>query len=187
MILFSGFNMTNKYLDSSNLSTSRQEMYNALTLFYSHVKHTLSLLITIITAVFAILAFVLKEKINSLNPELMPVIQQMGGSILFIVFVLSLISIVVIWRYYKLYVAALVFSSKQHIKANMSEHIWFIEVIEKEKELTNKYPILTEEQILKKLVFNRSISFPHSFILYAFILLIIGLVGLFSGYKLINI
>lgn len=179
--------MSNKYLDSPNLSASRQEMYDALTLFYSHVKHTLSLLITIITAVFAILAFALKENIAKSNPDILPILSQMGGSILFIVFIISLISIAVIWRYYRLYVAALIFSSKQHIKAKMPEHIWFIEVEKLEKEISSKYPKLSEEQVLKKLVNNRAITFPHSFILYAVILLIIGLVGLYSGIKLINL
>jgi hypothetical protein len=112
-------------------------------------------------------------------------LKQMGGAILLIVFLISLVSIVVIWRYYRLYVAALVFSAKQHENAKITDHVWFIEVLLKEKEIKAEYPDLSDKEILAKLVNNRTKTFPHSFVLYAFILFLIGLVSGYVGMQLL--
>ena len=62
---------------SALLSSSRKEMYDALSLFYTHVKHTVSLMLTLMTAVFAIFGIALKG--SDLNPEILSIFKLIGG------------------------------------------------------------------------------------------------------------
>ncbi len=43
------------------LTAARTEMYDSLRLFQEHVKHLIALMFTVLTVVFAILGFIIKE------------------------------------------------------------------------------------------------------------------------------
>src|SRR5215210_4956810 len=52
---------TDEPATSDLLSSARKEMYDALRLFQDHVKHLLTLMFSVMTAVFAVLGLSIKE------------------------------------------------------------------------------------------------------------------------------
>ncbi len=106
------------------LNASRGEMYQALGLFRDHVKYTISLMMTLLTSVFAIFAFSQKEGIKVLAGQA----QRVGGGILILLLPVSILSAFIISRYYRLYVSALMFSARLHHQKNLADtHPWFAE------------------------------------------------------------
>ena len=161
---------------SSMLNASRQEMYNALSLFHTHVKHTVSLMLTIMTAVFAVLGFSLKE--TSASPVLLSTFRIIGGILLISLFPLGLISILIIARYYKLYVAALLYASELHESVDLCTHAWFEHL---KKDLKSVPENGGKEALLKK----RTYGWPHSWILYSILIVVLSLLSLLGGFMVL--
>src|SRR6266851_4788646 len=163
--------------ESLFLTSVRQDMYNALTLFHDHVKHTISLMFALLTAVFAILGFALSDRIPSAN--LIFSFKLVGGIILSLLFPLGVVSILIIGRYYKLYVAALFYAAEIHQSVGLGSHSWFVEVID------TMEPVRDHAQ-RKVLINKRTYGWPHSWILYTILISVISIAGLLSGIILIS-
>lgn len=158
--------------ESLFLTSVRQDMYNALSLFHDHVKHTLQLMFTLLTAVFAVLGIALSDKVPSAN--LIFSFKLVGGIILSLLFPLGIVSILIIGRYYKLYVAALFYAAEIHQRVELSSHSWFLEVLDAMESVP--------DHAQRKLLINkRTYGWPHSWILYTFLIGVISVAGLISG------
>ena len=151
------------------LTAARAEMYDALRLFQDHVKHLLSLMFTVLTAIFAILGFIIK---GELPPGFDPtIVALLGGSILVLMFFLGNISTIIISRYYRLYVSALIFAADLHESMGLPSHRWFLD--------------LTEERSSPdspgRFVNNRAYGWPHSWRLYAILIWVLSNASLIGG------
>lgn len=162
---------------SAFLSSTRQEMYNALNLFYTHVQHTISLMFTILTVVFAVFGIVLREAGSS--PQLLLILRSVGGLILSLLFPLGIVSILIIARYYKLYVAALIYAAELHKSVALNSHAWFEHI---EKDLKSLGDDARKEDLIRK----RTYGWPHSWILYSILIAILSVVGLIGGIILLS-
>src|SRR5215208_747199 len=170
---------TDQQATSNLLSSARKEMYDALRLFQDHVKHLLSLMFTVMAAVFAVLGLIIKEEAPELiNPT---IISVLGGLVLILLFPLGLFSTIIISRYYRLYVCALTYAADLHESVGQGNHPWFKEAIKKRddlfkeaiKERDNLEPP-DPDLFLGKFIDKRTYGWPHSWRLYA---ILIGLVA----------
>lgn len=157
---------------SAFLSDTRKEMYDALSLFYTHVKHTVSLMLTLMTAVFAIFGVALGQ--TNPKPEILYIFKTIGGVILLALFPLGIVSILIIARYYKLYVAALIYSADLHASIGLDSHSWFQQI----KEDLESLPRGATE---KDLLYKRTYGWPHSWILYSSLIIILSILSFISG------
>ena len=163
----------NVEFDTQLLSASRDEMYRSLELFLSHVKYTVSLMFTLMTAVFAIFAVALKGDITP--SSYMPLVKTLGGTILMLLFPLSGLSIVIISRYYRMYCASLFFAAELHEKAGVPLHLYLKEVALLRKSESEN------EDALRQVVNKRARQWPRSWTLYAVLIGIVGLAGFVCG------
>ena len=154
---------------SQFLSASRREMYDSLGLFHAHVKSAISLMFGIITAVLAVVGFVIEK--NS-SPPVLTLVLNAAPVVLALIFPFSIVSILVIGRYYKLYVAALFYTARLHDEEGIGEHLWFDDVRSLRAAAKVHSPADDHE-----LIQRRSYGWPHSWSLYA---LLIGFIGLAS-------
>ena len=169
--------LPNEEAKSAFLSSARNEMYSALSLFHNHVKYTISLMFALLTAVFAIFGIALKEV--GANPQLINQFKFIGGLILSLLFPLGIVSIIIIARYYKLYVAALVYAAELHESVGLEKHLWFQEILSEIKSQRND---VQKENLIKR----RTYGWPHSWILYSSLIGLISLVGLIAGITLLS-
>ena len=160
------------------LSSTRKEMYSALNLFHEHVRYTISLMFTLLTAVFAILGLgnnaALSMSVN--NPY---ILKLTASVILFLLFPLGIIFIAIIGRYYRLYVAALVFAAEAHETMELDQHLWFEEIKLSRQKLGNQYT-------KNKLISSRVYQFPNGWILYSMLIGTISIAGLFLGVTILS-
>jgi hypothetical protein len=160
------------------MSASREEMYRALELFHTHVKHTLSLMFTLLTAVFAVLGFVLQEAQQEINSELVGLFKLAGGFVLILVFPLGLVSIFIIGRYYKLYVAALLYATELHEEEGLASHQWFRDSAQYRSTIADASRAAVSNS---ELIRRRTYGWPHSWILYSLLIGLIALTALAVG------
>jgi len=158
------------------LNSLRQEMYRALELFHNHVKYTLSMIFSLITAVLLIF------KLGTENIEMFSmhteITQTIAATLLCFVFPLGIISAIIIGRYYKLYVAALVYAAKAHQNSGIENFAWFTDITTYESTQEDK---LSE----KKLINRRAYTWPHSWSLYALLIVSISTTSLILGISII--
>lgn len=170
--------LSNDEAKSAFLSCTRQEMYQALSLFHSHVVYTLSVMFTLLTAVLAIFGFSGNALQNFGATQ--GIVKWIGGVILVLIFPLGAVSIIIIGRYYKLYVAALIFSAEAHESEGIANHAWF-------EDLDKYRKSLGENHSKAQLVRSRTYAWPHSWILYSILIGLISLAGLILGILLLAI
>jgi hypothetical protein len=147
------------------LSATRRETYDALALFHAHVKSSVSLMFGIMTAVMAVVGIVLQR---SASPKLLSVVLHSAPVILMLVFPFSVVAVLVTGRYYRFYVAALVYAASLHDQEGIGEHQWFGEI----KALKSTLGDTTDEN---RIVHARMYSWPNSWLLYALLIEFIGL------------
>lgn len=147
-------------------SEARQEMYDALRLFHTHVQQTTALLLGIITTVFVVFGFALDR--NKENQALSVEVVHLGGAILVLIAPLALLSVSIIGRYYLLYVSSLYFAATISRLAQLPAHPWFDDVPE---EPSKKDPWIR----------SRTFGRGHSLFLYSLMLWLLGASGLISG------
>jgi len=147
------------------LDESRKEMYIALSLFHSHVKYVIYIMITIPAAILAIMRFWPGAK-----PQ--PEFYLVAGIILIIVLPIGFISIRIIQRYYEVYVSALVFTTRLHIARDYAKlHPWLDRTIEQAKCVNNNTEFLR----------MRAKSGKDTFALYRWIIMILSIASGFGG------
>lgn len=160
-----------------NLIASRTEMYKTLELYHIHVKYVITMMFTLLTALFAIVGLIgkLEQQVISLEG-----IRTMVGIFLCVVFLLGLVAIVIIRRYYEVYVSALVFAVRVHMAAEvMSCHPWFMRTVEQAKKWQSK--VDSDHAFLRW----RSLSPHDSFCLYAVVIGILSLLSLIYGVSIV--
>lgn len=153
------------------LSSARKDMYDALSLFHDHVKHSLSLMFAVLTAVFAIFGLILRGDVSSFDPT---IVRVLGGLVLVLLFLLGVISVIIVSRYYELYVAALIYAAELHESAGLNSHAWFQEIERYRSKLGNDVQL---HQLLKK----RAHGWPHTWLLYVMLIGAISFIGLGVG------
>lgn len=150
---------------SEFLNATRKEMYDSLSLFHNHVKFTISLLLSLITAIFAVFGFFLKDNENL--SEMIGLIRTIGSIIFVTIFLIGIISMFIIGRYYKLYAASLMYAEEAHKSVGLENHFWFIGVEEIEKKLSKRS---TKKDLLNR----RTNGITHSLFLYRVLIMIIS-------------
>lgn len=100
--------------DHNLLNESRKEMYTALSHFHNHVKYVIYIMISMPAAILLIMRFWPSEQPNL-------ILYLIAGIILIFILPVGWISIIVIKRYYEVYVSSLVFATKAHIAVGYSQ------------------------------------------------------------------
>jgi hypothetical protein len=148
------------------LSSTRREMYDSLALFHTHVKGVVSFMLGLVTAVLGIVSLVVSR-----NPSpMMSVVGNAAPVILVLLLPFSIVSVLVIGRYYKLYVAALVYAARLHEEEGLGDHFWFVEVNELRQRLGSG---TTDDKVVRV----RTRGWPHSLALYSTLILVLGVVS----------
>jgi len=176
------------------LIASRSEMFESLRLYQAHVK-------SVIAASFSILAVVtLILQLGSLTTSTASSTGSIGlgdavlisadgvsndmrvvlGIGLVVVPIISLLSIIVIYQYYRVYLAALLFASILHWKSQFKHsHPWFKETLE----IAEKWNgvVSSSGDFIRK----RGFHLRFSFVPYAMIIALLGFICGFYGIVLI--
>lgn len=152
---------------SIHLNGHRQDIFSALLLFHTHVKFVITLMLTFITALFAIFSIVLRD--TQSNDILIRNIEILGGWILVVLFLIALISHFILLRYYDVYISALIQATQVHYWGKVSGFRWFERIIEdlKDKNIDKK-----------KYIDIRRRSLKDSYVYYMAIVWIIGILAL---------
>lgn len=154
------------------IGPSRDEMYRALELYHTHVKHVMTIMFTLLTALIAVIGLSGKIGGQELPTE---AIRLLVGTFLIIVAPLGVCAVFILLRYYQVYVSALLFAVRVHWAAGLgSSHPWFVRTIIQ----TNKWSkVKCDVQFLRR----RAISPSDTFFLYAMMILLLSLLSVFSG------
>ena len=161
------------------LNSTRSEMYDCLGLYYSHVRGVVSLMLGLVTGIAAIVG--LASHVNGRNATELVTISKIGAvSVLMLMPPFAAISSIILARYYRLYVAALVFSADLHRNEGISGHSWFDEIEKCRDSLGTARA--DNELVIRK----RTYSFPHSWSLYTTLLSLISLTGFAFGIIIIT-
>ena len=104
---------------ASQLAASRREMYTALQLFHTHVKHTISMMLTLLTAVLAVFGYLLKGLDEGSSGYAQ--IRIIAAILLFLLLPLAWFSRRIITRHYDLYVCAIFFAKRLHDVHRLTE------------------------------------------------------------------
>jgi len=162
------------------LTPSRQEMYSTLQLYHAHVRYVITIILTLITAMFAILS--LPEKSGSaiiVEPETMKTV--VAWFFLFGIAPVAIIGIFIIWRYYLVYLSSLVFATRLHLRSPFRfTHPWFVRTINQAEKWSK---IKDDIGFIKK----RAKSWSDTFMLYTYVILFFVGLSLLCGLKILGI
>jgi hypothetical protein len=160
--------------DHNFINESRKEMYEALSLFHNHVKYVIYILVSMLGAIWIITQLWPSQESNI-------VLYKIGGIILIFVPIVGAISVFVIYRYYQVYVSALVFATKVHIAVGYKNiHPWLERIINQAKEWPE---VKNSLDFIKK----RAKSLTDTFVLYSIIIVLLSAAGLIFGIILLLI
>jgi hypothetical protein len=160
------------------LTPSREEMYKALELYHAHVKYVITIMFSLMTAMFAILG--LSEKLGGAIIEA-ETIKTVVGVFLIVVCLVAPFAIGILYRYYFVYVSALVFAVRVHLGSPLkTTHPWFLRLIKRAQKWSN---VRDELAFIKK----RTRSLTDTFMLYVYIIVFLALLSLFCGLKILGI
>ncbi|UCD13185.1 MAG: hypothetical protein JSW60_06395 [Thermoplasmatales archaeon] len=161
-----------KQPDLNFLNESRKDMFEALSLFHSHVKYVIYIMASIPTA----LLIIMRLWPSAQSDQTMNLI---AGIILVFVPVVGFVSIVVILRYYEVYVSALVFATRAHNALGYSQaHPWMERTIKQAQDWSS---VDNSHSFLRK----RAKSLKDSFALYTIIISLLSLASLIAGIVLL--
>lgn len=105
--------------ETETLNELRAEMITALELFFSHVKYTLTILLSMIGAGLAVGSFALSPDARG-TTVLFPV----ACAVLVLVLPVSIVATRLVQRYYRIYVSYYVYAARAHV-ARAAPHPWF--------------------------------------------------------------
>ena len=138
---------TDRSLDhEENLDFSRQNMIKTLELFFEHTKYSLTLMITSLTAVLAIAAFVLDKKPEEQTLRIAAIAAAIFLALLVVV---AFVSYKLVHRYYKLYVACYVYAARLHNLHAAVPHPWFLEM---ERRVVNLMPKMQSMHLSRRAI-----------------------------------
>ena len=156
---------------SELLNATRAEMYGALELFHKHVQHSVSLLFALITAVAVAVGVVAKD--GSVEPQLIQVVRYAGGGVLLLALPFGYVSWKILSRYYRLYVAALIYAADLHQAEGIAGHPWFVEI----EQYRKKCGVGNSDRLLDE----RTKGWRHTGALYALLVAFISLAAGVGG------
>jgi hypothetical protein len=126
---------------------ARDEMFRALQLFYDHVRYVITLLVTVPTAVFAVAA--VAKDLGAARE-----FRWFAAIFLIAAPVVAYFAQQVIARYYEVYVSALIFAVRVHLRSPIKAHYpWFERTINQAaewKHVKNAQQFLAERRRSKK-------------------------------------
>lgn len=161
------------------LDFSRQNMVNALDLFFKHTKYSLTLLTTILAASLAIAAFSF-DKLEELTLS-WTITLVVASTFLVLMGPVSYITYRLVGRYYRLYVSFYIYAARLHdTYASSIEHPWFVDLKDK---LGEPYP----ENLYNKTAVSRFMDKEirggsrNSWYFYQWLILILGASGTLGG------
>lgn len=150
------------------LKESREEMYNALSLFHTHVRSVIYIMLSVPAVIVIFLRFW-----NTEDPN--PLFYLLAGIFLVAMFFIGILAIFIINKYYKVYVSALIFTTRLHVAAGIWEiHTWLYRTV---KQANNWDDVKDADKFLKK----RTRSITDTFSMYASIIVVISLASLACG------
>ncbi|TET65351.1 hypothetical protein E3J49_01920 [Candidatus Bathyarchaeota archaeon] len=165
------------------LKSSRTEMFKALELFHNHVKYVISIMTSVPTVIFTVLALLRFVEFPYINPNTFLLI---GAIILIAIVPINVWAIRIIKRYYEVYVSALIFATIVHSSTKDKHHRahpWLARTVRQAHKYTQEKGV----DNIDRFVQVRTNSFKDSFISYTIIIciitgasLLIGLILLFS-------
>lgn len=158
------------------LTPSREEMYRALQLYHAHVRYVITIMLSLITAMFAILGLSARLGDVIAEPE---IISTVVGALLIAGCPVALIAVVIIWRYYLVYLSSLVFAVRVHLGSPFKiTHPWFNRTIEQAIRWSK-----VRDDI--GFIHKRASSPTDTFMLYVYIILCLAGLSLFCGLKIL--
>ncbi len=166
---------------SEVLTASRTEMYQALQLFYSHVKYVITVMTSIVAATIAILG--LTEKFGL---SFFPVWREIAGRILCVAVPTSaLFAIIVIYRYYDVYLSALLFATRLHLHPSVwrtqGRHPWFERAV---RQACRWRSVRSD----RGFIFRRAFLAPcYSFVQYALLIVLLAAFSVYTGRRILSI
>ena len=151
--------LTDNLAVAIRLTAIRTEVLESLKLFHTHVQYTISLMF----AVFAAAAFLIRPEqgTNATVPSNIGSYQTVSAMLLILLLPLGILSILIIGRYYKLYVATLLESSRIHEKYDDITHAWYRQLADYRK----KYALENNDDAL---IIKRTYGFNHNWFLQHF-------------------
>lgn len=155
------------------LNSTRKEMYDCLTLFYTHVKQIITFVFTFILAAIALFQF---SRSLSNNHDIV-FFSCISGVLFWIISLIGFLSIGIIRRYYKLYVASLFYAYDIHSLYKVDFHDWFRQLDEDKAKAKNK----SRSEIIE----IRTTGKEHSFFKYKVLLMIISTSNFLLGSSII--
>lgn len=159
-------------MNEQDLAISRKEMTENLTLFFTHVKYTMTLMLTVFTAALAILGFGIKEFNEQEN--FIPWLILAASFILIMVWVVGKYSESLVRRYYKLYVSSYVYAARVHDKHSVTNHPWLSEIKSRVKDIYC-------EKAVEQFIEGDADTDSHSWYYYRKIIRYVGGISLFVG------
>jgi len=161
------------------LNATRSEMYTCLELFYSHVKGVVSLMLGLVTGIAALVGLV--SHVSTGNSNELAAMSKIGAvSVLMLMLPFAIISSIILARYCRLYVAALLFAADLHRNEGITGHSWLDEI---ERYRTKLGPNAANNELLIR---KRTYSWPHTWSLYTLLLILIALAGFVFGIAIIG-
>jgi len=167
-------------MDQANeqLISSREEMFKALELYHTHVKHVIAILFSLLTALFAVLGFSSKLESDLLSKHQ---IINLVAVFLITIFPIAIIAIGILKRYYEVYVSSLIFAVRLHLAVDWHRvHPWFDRTIEQARKWTS---VASDEDFLNR----RTNSPKDTFFCYACIIRLLSVLSLISGIWLLAV
>ena len=166
------------------LNFSRQNMINALELFFSHTKYSLTLLTTILAASMAIAAFSF-DKLKG-APDESKVALVLVAIFLILMGPVSYITYRLVGRYYRLYVSFYVYAARLHEKYSSSiEHPWFADMKSRLGDPDNHSENLNDKKAVSKFMDDEVANFANggrnSWYFYRWLIFILGAFGTVAG------
>jgi hypothetical protein len=165
------------------LNFSRQNMIDALELFFSHTKYSLTLLTTILAASLAIAAF----SFDKLKPEESKLALVLAAILLILMGPVSYITYRLVGRYYRLYVSFYVYAARLHEKYSSSiEHPWFADLKSRLEDPSRPSEnLLYDKKAVSKFMEDEVANFANggrnSWYFYRWLIFILGAFGTISG------
>jgi len=159
-------------MSEDKLSISRKEMTVHLSLFFSHVKYTLTLMLSMFTSAIALLGYGLKE--FGSNTHFVPYLILASSIILIAVFFVSFYSKQLVERYYKLYISSYIYAARLHDRFAEEKHPWFTDIMKRVKDIH-------APEAVSQFMHGKDVEDNHSWHYYQKFIANVGLLSLVIG------
>jgi len=157
---------------SHYLTSCRQDIYSALSLYQVHLRYASTLLTSLLTLMVGIMSIIKWVEPKS---EVIPTIKFAGGFLMLVGFITGVILLYVVTRYHNFFVATLLHATQVHFAAGLTTFSWFQSTIE----LLGKYNQDAEGKTTKeRFIHWRSWHRSHSHFWYFLLLVVLTALSL---------